>query len=137
MTFSSAFLDAMPSLAGIGDNHDLTLRVLDIVNAGFSSVLQDSLNGCGETDSVLVVLAVHQKVLEADARESTLPIPLPIKGGGFDAKLALGVTDSNSIITCISCGGQDVAYALRQRRSADEGMSCVCTCRSCNTNFIL
>lgn len=53
----------------------------------------------------------------------------------LDVDAILGVSSSNAGIACKSCGVKDVRFHLVQDRSADEGSTAVCKCRSCGHQF--
>jgi DNA-directed RNA polymerase subunit M/transcription elongation factor TFIIS len=48
----------------------------------------------------------------------------------FQGNLEVGVQ-------CVKCHGKNVRYVLRAKRSGDEAMLAVCTCRDCHHKFTL
>lgn len=43
----------------------------------------------------------------------------------------------DSTIQCPRCASRKVVYRYQQTRSADEGMTCICSCSQCRHSFTI
>ena len=98
------------------------------VDAGLSQDAYWKLIASGGREDWQAVLKEERAAFTTKPPE-TLPVEV-------DADELLGITEEIGL-QCAACKKRDVKYVLVQSRSADEGMTANCECRSCGHRFRL
>jgi DNA-directed RNA polymerase subunit M/transcription elongation factor TFIIS len=132
MGFSPELIQYIPQLKHINNNVQLSMNVMIVLmhmdRKKFKACLSEFTK---EEDIVVTILSLFQSVVKQPdiANNETEHVE-------FNPYIALE-TKKQSPLQCKTCKSTDVNYILRQTRSADEGMTCLCICQSCRATFVL
>jgi len=135
MEFSTKFFNKFPSLENIHLNTSQKEHLFYIIADGQTDLLQRHLLTCiDEQEIVFTIASMFQSI--ATREDAIIAIPSP-RVNTFDTEKVLETTRTKGTIKCRSCGSHDVTYIMKQTRSADEGMTCICSCHKCHVTFSL
>lgn len=139
MRLSDTFFHYIPCLRKLGENVDGA-----ILSRLWSIIINDKLNtlrshipvDASEEEAVCAIANLYQTIHTGDSLETDAVGESAGEIGTFNPYAVLNVPKV-ALLKCHRCGGNEVGYVLRQTRSADEGMTCMCTCRQCGCVFVL
>lgn len=131
MNFSPAFMSMFPVLKELQSDPDICAKLFCICLSGGKSQIYEILSNSSYNEVIVSIISLYERISICKPRVDTKTTT-----DNFDAYAVLKSTKIGSII-CIKCKSDSVTYILRQTRSADEGMTCMCFCNNCRSNFVL